>query len=123
MLESTNASYKIDFRKAACLGIKPDNFYPTRERGGMTPENRKRTADALAVCASCSIQKECLDYAVRYEPLGLWGGKSEVEREVIRRRMGIELPLNRAISDSARRSARSLKFMRAVSSNGDKLRS
>jgi WhiB family redox-sensing transcriptional regulator len=40
-----------------------------------------RERQAKAVCASCAVRAECLQYALRIrEPHGIWGGMSEVER-------------------------------------------
>lgn len=114
MLDSTRAGHDVNFTKGLCRGMSNTAFYPSQERGAASRNNRKATANAIALCNSCPIQKGCLDYAVRYEPLGIWGGKTEVEREVIRHQMGIRLPENRVISDSARRATRSIRFIRAV---------
>ena len=43
--------------------------------------NAERPPRAKATCASCSVRKACLDYAVRIrEPHGIWGGLNELER-------------------------------------------
>jgi WhiB family redox-sensing transcriptional regulator len=43
-----------------------------------------------AVCASCPVRRDCLEYALRLEQSGiptpgLWGGRDEAERRGIRR--------------------------------------
>jgi WhiB family transcriptional regulator, redox-sensing transcriptional regulator len=62
---------------AACRGLDPDLFYP--DRGGSTEA-------AKAVCVSCPVSTQCLDFALsNSERFGIWGGKSERERRRLRR--------------------------------------
>jgi len=69
-------------RKANCMGVDPDLFFP--ERGSSTRE-------AKEVCRGCVVREECLEYAVTYgEKFGIWGGLSERERRKIRRRRTLE---------------------------------
>jgi WhiB family redox-sensing transcriptional regulator len=50
----------------------------------VTPEETER---ALAICATCPVQRECLDYALEArERFGIWGGKTEKQRRQILRR-------------------------------------
>ena len=63
--------------EANCLGVDPDLFFP--ERGASTRE-------AKAVCRSCEVRVDCLEYALAHgEKFGIWGGLSERERRRIRR--------------------------------------
>jgi WhiB family redox-sensing transcriptional regulator len=40
-----------------------------------------REAKAKTICAECSVQQECLEFALRvHEPHGIWGGLTEAER-------------------------------------------
>ena len=62
---------------AACVGVDPDLFYP--ERG-------EDSRPAKAVCAECIVATECLEYALaNRETYGIWGGRSENQREQIRK--------------------------------------
>ncbi|MCC7078652.1 MAG: WhiB family transcriptional regulator [Acidimicrobiia bacterium] len=64
-------------RLARCRDRDPDVFFPGR---GMS------TAPAKAICASCPVRAECLEYALENrEKYGIWGGKSERERRQLRR--------------------------------------
>ena len=64
-------------RQANCLGVHPDLFFP--ERGASTRE-------AKAVCGSCVVRDDCLEFALRNgEKFGIWGGMSERERRRLRR--------------------------------------
>lgn len=47
-------------------------------------EKRAREARAKAICATCSVRVECLEYAIRIrEQHGIWGGLNEIERRVL----------------------------------------
>ncbi len=62
---------------ANCRGADPDLFFP--ERGAST-----RTAKSI--CRECSVQDQCLEFAiVSSEKFGIWGGLSERDRRKIRR--------------------------------------
>jgi WhiB family redox-sensing transcriptional regulator len=57
---------------AACAGMPIDVFFPAK---GQT------AAAARAICATCKVQPECLDYArADSDTMGFWGGTSERER-------------------------------------------
>jgi WhiB family redox-sensing transcriptional regulator len=57
---------------SACKDKEPDIFFP---------EDRKAVRDAVAICATCPVRPECLEYAletdIRY---GIWGGTTEKQR-------------------------------------------
>jgi WhiB family transcriptional regulator, redox-sensing transcriptional regulator len=45
-------------------------------------ERNLRESRAKAICTTCTVRRECLDYALRIrEPHGIWGGLNEVERK------------------------------------------
>ncbi|MDA8285923.1 MAG: WhiB family transcriptional regulator [Actinomycetota bacterium] len=69
-------------RRANCMGVDPDLFFP--DRGTSTRE-------AKEVCRGCVVREECLEYAITHsEKFGIWGGLSERERRRIRRRRVLE---------------------------------
>jgi WhiB family transcriptional regulator, redox-sensing transcriptional regulator len=71
---------------AACDGMDTGWFFPTSP--GSPADGR-----ALAVCASCPVRTECLDYALanpRQTKYGVWGGLTEEERVAERRRRNAE---------------------------------
>ena len=71
---------------AACRGADADLFFP--DRG-----DNEAAAAAVAICAGCTVRAECLEEALsRPEPLGIWGGKTTVERRYLRRERKRELP-------------------------------
>lgn len=75
--------------QAACRGLDTNLFFP----GKGDP-----LKPAKAVCARCPVATECLEEGLRpfqygYIPKGIWGGKSERERErIIGLRGGITPP-------------------------------
>jgi WhiB family transcriptional regulator, redox-sensing transcriptional regulator len=71
--------------KAACAGTDALLFYgPDKEAW---PERESREEKAKAVCASCRVRAECLDYALANSiKYGIWGGLNENERVRERRR-------------------------------------
>lgn len=63
-------------RRAACRGCDPDLFHP---------EHGDKSNPAKAVCATCPVQAECLDHAIRNgEVHGVWGGTNARERRRLR---------------------------------------
>ena len=74
--------------KAACRGPQAAVFFPPTsfER---KDEKEIRESRAKAICATCSVRRPCLDYALRIrEPHGIWGGLNEVERKQVLARRG-----------------------------------
>lgn len=62
----------------ACAGADPDLFFPLRG-------DNDAVAAAKAVCATCQVRVECLEYALENsERFGIWGGTAEKERRRIR---------------------------------------
>ena len=69
--------------KAACRGPQATVFFPppSFER---KDEKLERERSAKAICESCSVQRDCLDYALEIrEPHGIWGGLNEAERKAL----------------------------------------
>lgn len=75
-------------RHASCRGPEAALFFaPTVPEPRLERESRE--GRAKAICASCSVQSECLEYALRIrEPHGIWGGLNELERRLILERSG-----------------------------------
>jgi len=63
---------------AACRG-KLDTFFPKRGDNQMVVK-------AKLICTTCNVQQECLEYALNNGDIhGIWGGKSERQRRIMRR--------------------------------------
>lgn len=69
--------------KAACADLPTDDFFPV----GTTGQALEQIARAKAICATCPVRDDCLDYALDTgQNDGIWGGMSEDERRTERRR-------------------------------------
>ena len=67
---------------AACRNSDPDLFFPA----GTTGISLADIAKAKAVCRSCVVVGQCLQYALETnQETGVWGGTSEDERRRLRR--------------------------------------
>ena len=67
-------------QRAACRGPNQIIFFPP-PRLERRSEKRQREARAKQICQECSVQMDCLDYALSIrEQHGIWGGSTENER-------------------------------------------
>ncbi|MDR2538820.1 MAG: WhiB family transcriptional regulator [Bifidobacteriaceae bacterium] len=74
-------SWQID---AKCSGMDPDVFFPV----GTTLQAIEKVAHAKNICSECMVVTDCLDWAISTnQDSGIWGGKSEEERRVLRRQL------------------------------------
>jgi WhiB family redox-sensing transcriptional regulator len=83
-------------RDAACRKVVMGT--PQRRVHAFFPDRGKPADRAKAVCATCPVWRECLEYAlVGHEREGVWGGTTEKQRRVIlrARRAGQEVDLRR----------------------------
>jgi WhiB family redox-sensing transcriptional regulator len=70
--------------KAACRDTDPALFFPI----GTTGNAVDQIASAKEVCLTCLSRDACLEFALATnQDTGVWGGTSEEERRVIRRRL------------------------------------
>jgi WhiB family redox-sensing transcriptional regulator len=85
--------------RAACQSADPELFFPISHSGPGSAQIMR----AKAICAQCAVQRECLRYALAADPMhGVWGGRSEEERRLMRRRE------QRARARAARRASLSM---------------
>ena len=63
---------------AACGPQHMHLFYPSH-----TGNQAATEAAAKALCASCPVQADCLEWALVHDEDGLWGGHTPAERDVI----------------------------------------
>lgn len=69
--------------RAACRGPHAAVFFPPPQFE-RKHEKLERERRAKAICASCAVTDQCLDYALRIrEPHGIWGGLNETERRAL----------------------------------------
>lgn len=65
-------------QQAACRDIDPELWFPRRG-------DSHTATQAKAVCNTCPVQTDCLDYAIRWRiQHGIWGGQSERGRRLLR---------------------------------------
>ena len=76
-----------DLTRGQCREIGSDFFYPDSENEGDT----SMYSFGKKICAGCEVRQQCLDWAVRHEGYGLWGGMTPRERMQIRRKLNITL--------------------------------
>lgn len=65
---------------AACRGMDA-NLFVFQEPRGHTAD--AKVIAAKAVCAGCPVVADCLDDALSFDAVGVWGGLSEDERRVL----------------------------------------
>ena len=70
-------------RAAACMKWDPDLFFPA---GTVGPAVALQVEAAKAVCAGCPVRVPCLRRALATGEAGVWGGTTDAERVVLRRR-------------------------------------
>jgi WhiB family redox-sensing transcriptional regulator len=72
--------------RSACRGLDPEMFF-SPDGFETKQEKDEREEAAKAVCATCPVREECLDYALKAgERYGIWGGLTELERRSLQRR-------------------------------------
>lgn len=66
--------------RAACLEYPSVLFFGLDDLE-TAAERRAREDKAKAICMTCDVREECLEYALATrEPYGIWGGLTEIER-------------------------------------------
>lgn len=69
-------------RDAACFDLKPSQvdaiFFDDDKADSVPP-------DAASYCNSCVIQVKCLDWAMTYDEVGVWGNTTFVQRKKLKR--------------------------------------
>ena len=41
------------------------------------------------ICNNCEVKKQCLDYSLKHAVFGYWGGTTEFQRRVLRKKLKI----------------------------------
>jgi WhiB family redox-sensing transcriptional regulator len=68
--------------RAACRDCDPELFFPLGTTGAAVPDIEW----AKTICATCPVQPECLDFALKTrQEFGIWGGTTEDERRALAR--------------------------------------
>jgi len=74
--------FKTD-KQTNCADVDPESFFPDSE---LTKENTM----VLKICNACDARTDCLEYAVGWNVVGIWGGTNTRERQAIRKRKNIK---------------------------------
>lgn len=73
----------IEHATAACASDPdPDRWFDNLQGGG--------SQDMRRLCQHCPLHRACLDYALRHDVLGFWGGTNASERQRLRDIRGIK---------------------------------
>ena len=93
-----------------CAGKDVKMWFPHAERDGVrnfSAAYRSAGEQALLaknICTECDKQNACLSYALYHESFGIWGGTTESERKVLRKKHNISLVIREPFSPVAPRS-------------------
>lgn len=83
-----------EFGPTPCSQTDPEIFFSEEPLAGMKL-NRPVYANERAakeVCKECPYKLRCLEYALKNPELtGIWGGTTEMDRSILKRRISIRL--------------------------------
>lgn len=68
-----------DLTTGACRGRTDLDWHPD----GHTPAELIR--DAITLCRGCALRNPCLEYALTTGQHGIWGGTTDLQRQVLRK--------------------------------------
>jgi hypothetical protein len=100
MQQSPRSSY-LDIPKfvldgdAACASVDPELFFPheVEDERGRVSARYGNLPLAKNICDSCPLKNPCLIYALHNIEVGIWGGTTESQREILRR--NAKIPISR----------------------------
>lgn len=75
--------------KGACVGRPTAWWFPGyawRKGPVAAPVERATAIWAKGICDHCPVSRPCLDHALRYREVGVWGGTDDAERRQMRKR-------------------------------------
>ena len=70
-----------NFEIASCKGQPTNWWFPSFP---LNKQQLAETAKAVIVCRDCLLTDACLAYSLKWEPIGIWGGMTEVQRNKLR---------------------------------------
>lgn len=72
-----------DFTEASCKDIGVELFFEESK----TPTIEEKMV--MKLCRSCPVQKDCLEWGLRHEAFGIWGGltRAELRRQRVVRKI------------------------------------
>jgi WhiB family redox-sensing transcriptional regulator len=66
-----------------CAQSDPDSFFPEKHT------NTHEAKAAIRVCHNCHFKEPCLEYALKEDVWGIWGGKTERQRRFMKRQLRV----------------------------------
>lgn len=71
-------------RKALCIGINPEDFFPPDVHDVRRPTHIDTYIET--VCGRCPVKTNCLNFAMIFDMKGIWGGTTDYTREQLRKK-------------------------------------
>ena len=70
-----------------CANVDPELIFPQEIEAGNSKVVSKyqNLAAAKAICSSCPLKLQCLEYAMKNYEVGVWGGTTEHQRDELRK--------------------------------------
>ena len=81
-IETRRARMFPYLEEASCRGLDPELFYA---------ESGAAIMRAKTLCSQCPVREKCLEWAIKREEFGVWGGTTARERASLRRERGLRL--------------------------------
>ncbi len=77
----------------SCASVDPELFFPQEVELGNSKVVSKyqNLSAAKAICTSCPLKLQCLEYALKNYEVGVWGGTTEHQRDDLRKLSNIRL--------------------------------
>lgn len=81
-------------QRASCRNLDTAQFFPTRGQ---------RHDHVLAICETCEVRTDCLDYSIdNLEMFGIWGGQTGRARRIIRSQRRLQRSIDRDSDEPTR---------------------
>jgi hypothetical protein len=87
MIETRNLEQHIEALKfakwAACRGKPTSWWFPPKDEAMSREERVAVMANqraAVRICEECPVQMKCLEFAIKWNERGIWGGVGEKQR-------------------------------------------
>lgn len=87
---------QIDSSSALCKGMDTNLFYMHEDELLSVCIN---LIELRKICFSCPLMKECLEYGFKHEKYGTFGGITETERDLIRKRSWNNTKMEKLLKD------------------------
>lgn len=75
-----------------CASTDPEAFYP-QDMDGLKTAIYYNETGAKLVCKTCPYMVQCLEYAIKNNEIGIWGGTTEGQRKRLKRQLNAGIPI------------------------------